>query len=86
MRITFCSTQSETNCWPPLGAVGGVTSDNILKQRFSKSPALADAVRALIGKQAGDRGRSDVPGGGHSSDTDRQPAARQRDLQVALVV
>jgi ATP-dependent DNA helicase RecG len=29
------------------GFVGGVTPDNVLTQRFSRSPALADAARAL---------------------------------------
>lgn len=31
----------------PGGFVGGVTAANVLTQRFSRSPALADAVRAL---------------------------------------
>lgn len=31
----------------PGGFVGGVTSDNVVTQRFSRSPALADAVRVL---------------------------------------
>ncbi len=31
----------------PGGFVGGVNADNVLTQRFSRSPALADAIRAL---------------------------------------
>ena len=101
----------------PGGFVGGINEDNVLAQRFSRSPALADAVRALglvdkqgIGvdrmyremvtlghrpplliEEAGPRVRTRLVGGRPVVPVMRltsriQPVARQRDVQVALVV
>lgn len=101
----------------PGGFVGGVTSDNLLTQRFSRSPALADAALALglvdkqgigvdrmyremvtlghqpplIAEEPGPRVRTRLVGGTPVIPIMRltkrlQPAARQRDVQVALIV
>lgn len=101
----------------PGGFVGGVSADNILTQRFSRSPALADAALALglvdkqgigvdrmyremvalghqppqITEEPGPRVRTRLVGGSPVVPIMRlttriQPAARQRDVQVALVI
>jgi ATP-dependent DNA helicase RecG len=45
--VTWIEADSSVEVVSPGGFVGGVTADNALVQRFSRSPALADAVRAL---------------------------------------
>lgn len=101
----------------PGGFVGGVTANNLLTQRFSRSPALADAALALglvdkqgigvdrmyremvtlghqpprIVEEPGPRVRARLVGGAPvvpimRLTTRLQPAARQRDVQVALVI
>ncbi|MGO2647010.1 MAG: DUF5635 domain-containing protein, partial [Brevibacterium aurantiacum] len=101
----------------PGGFVGGISADNVLTQRFSRYPALADASRALglVDKQGvgvdrmyremvtighrppllveepGPRVRVRLAGGQPLLPIIRltskiQPAARQRDVQIALIV
>lgn len=101
----------------PGGFVGGVSADNLLTQRFSRSPALADAALALglvdkqgigvdrmyremvtlghqppqITQEPGPRVRARLVGGTPvvpimRLTTRLQPSARQRDVQVALVI
>lgn len=114
---TWVEADSALTVVSPGGFVGGITPDNVLTQRFSRSPALADAVRALglVDKQGigvdrmyremvtlgrrppllveepGPRVRVRLVGGPPVVPVMRltsriQPAARQRDVQVALVV
>ncbi len=45
--VTWVEADSSLTVVSPGGFVGGVTADNVLTQRYSRSPALADAVRAL---------------------------------------
>ncbi|MGL4176053.1 MAG: DUF5635 domain-containing protein [Dermatophilaceae bacterium] len=45
--VVWVETDSTLEVTSPGGFVGGVTAENVLTQRFSRSPALADAVRAL---------------------------------------
>lgn len=101
----------------PGGFVGGVSADNILTQRFSRSPAVADAALALglvdkqgigvdrmyremvtlghqppqITEEPGPRVRTRLVGGTPvvpimRLTTRLQPGARQRDVQVAMVI
>ncbi|ACZ32061.1 putative transcriptional regulator [Xylanimonas cellulosilytica DSM 15894] len=115
--VTWVEEDSSLTVVSPGGFVGGITSDNVLTQRFSRSPALADAVRALglVDKQGigmdrmyremvtlghrppivieepGPRVRTRLVGGSPVIPVMRltshiQPTARQRDVQVALVV
>ena len=115
--VTWVEEDSSLTVVSPGGFVGGVTADNLLTQRFSRSPALADAVRALglVDKQGigvdrmyremvtlghrpplvieepGPRVRTRLGGGAPVVPVLRLtsrilPLARQRDVQVALVV
>ncbi len=115
--VTWVDEDSSLTVVSPGGFVGGVSADNLLTQRFSRSPALADAVRALglvdkqgIGvdrmyrelvtlghrpplviEESGPRVRTRLVGGAPVIPVLRltsriQPVARQRDVQVALVV
>jgi ATP-dependent DNA helicase RecG len=45
--VTWVEADSSLEVVSPGGFVGGVAPDNVLVQRFSRSPSLADAVRAL---------------------------------------
>lgn len=45
--VTWVEADSSLTVVSPGGFVGGVNEHNVLTQRFSRSPALADAVRAL---------------------------------------
>ncbi|WP_211221765.1 DUF5635 domain-containing protein [Granulicoccus phenolivorans] len=45
--VTWVEADSSLTVVSPGGFVGGVSEHNVLTQRFSRSPALADAVRAL---------------------------------------
>lgn len=45
--VTWVEEDISLTVVSPGGFVGGITSANVLTQRFSRSPALADAVRAL---------------------------------------
>lgn len=45
--VTWVEEDSSLTVVSPGGFVGGVSESNVLTQRFSRSPALADAVRAL---------------------------------------
>lgn len=45
--VTWVEEDVSLTVVSPGGFVGGVTAANVLTQRFSRSPALADAVRAL---------------------------------------
>lgn len=45
--VTWVEADSSLEVTSPGGFVGGVTASNVLTRRFSRSPALADAVRAL---------------------------------------
>lgn len=45
--VTWVEEDSTLTVVSPGGFVGGVSETNVLTQRFSRSPALADAVRAL---------------------------------------
>ena len=114
---TWVEADSALTVISPGGFVGGVTPENVLTQRFSQSPALADAVRALglvdkqgigvdrmyremvtlghrpplLTEEPGPRVRARLVGGQPVVPVMRltsriQPAARQRDVQVALVV
>ena len=114
---TWVEADSALTVISPGGFVGGVTPENVLTQRFSRSPALADAVRALglvdkqgigvdrmyremvtlghrpplLTEEPGPRVRARLVGGQPVVPVMRlasriQPAARQRDVQVALVV
>lgn len=115
--ITWVEEDVSLTVVSPGGFVGGINQDNVLAQRFSRSPALADAVRALglVDKQGigvdrmyremvtlghrppllieepGPRVRTRLVGGRPVVPVMRltsriQPTARQRDVQVALVV
>lgn len=115
--ITWIEADSSLEVVSPGGFVGGITPSNVLTQRFSRSPALADAVRALglvdkqgIGvdrmyremvvlghrpplllEEGGPRVRVRLNGGPPVVPVMRlvdeiEPRARQRDVQVALVV
>lgn len=114
---TWVEADSTLTVVSPGGFVGRVTPDNVLTQRFSRSPALADAVRALglVDKQGigvdrmyremvslghrpplltedpGPRVRVRLAGGHPVVPVMRltlriAPVARQRDVQVAMVV
>lgn len=115
--VVWVEADSSLDVVSPGGFVGGITPSNVLTQRFSRSPALADAVRALglvdkqgIGvdrmyremvvlghrpplliEQDGPRVRARLVGGLPVVPVMRlvdeiEPAARQRDVQVALIV
>ena len=115
--VTWVEEDCSLTVVSPGGFVGGVTADNLLTQRFSRSPALADAALALglvdkqgigvdrmyremvtlghqpprIVEEPGPRVRAKLVGGAPvvpimRLTTRLQPAARQRDVQVALVV
>ncbi|MGC0145073.1 DUF5635 domain-containing protein [Pseudactinotalea sp. Z1732] len=115
--VTWVEEDRSLTVVSPGGFVGGVTSDNLLTQRFSRSPALADAALALglvdkqgigvdrmyremvtlghqppfIAEEPGPRVRTRLVGGTPVIPIMRltkrlQPAARQRDVQVALIV
>lgn len=115
--VTWVEEDCSLTVVSPGGFVGGVTADNLLTQRFSRSPALADAALALglvdkqgigvdrmyremvtlghqppgIVEEPGPRVRARLVGGAPvvpimRLTTRLQPAARQRDVQVALVV
>jgi ATP-dependent DNA helicase RecG len=115
--VTWVEADSSLTVVSPGGFVGGVNEHNVLTQRFSRSPALADAVRALglvdkqgIGvdrmfremvtlghrppllvEQSGPRVRVRLVGGQPVIPVMRltstiQPTARQRDVQVALII
>lgn len=115
--VTWVEADSALTVVSPGGFVGGITPDNVLTQRFSRSPALADAVRALglvdkqgigvdrmyremvtlghrpplLAEEPGPRVRARLVGGQPVIPVMRltsriQPTARQRDVQVALVV
>lgn len=115
--VTWVEEDCSLTVVSPGGFVGGVTADNLLTQRFSRSPALADAALALglvdkqgigvdrmyremvtlghqpprIIEEPGPRVRAKLIGGAPvvpimRLTTRLQPAARQRDVQVALVV
>lgn len=115
--VTWVEEDVSLTVVSPGGFVGGINEDNVLAQRFSRSPALADAVRALglVDKQGigvdrmyremvtlghrppllieepGPRVRTRLVGGRPVVPVMRltsrtQPVARQRDVQVALVV
>lgn len=115
--VTWVEADVSLTVVSPGGFVGGISEDNVLAQRFSRSPALADAVRALglVDKQGigvdrmyremvtlghrppllveepGPRVRTRLVGGRPVVPVMRltsriQPTARQRDVQVALVV
>ncbi|MES2867500.1 MULTISPECIES: DUF5635 domain-containing protein [Microbacterium] len=115
--VTWVEEDYSLTVVSPGGFVGGVTADNLLTQRFSRSPALADAALALglvdkqgigvdrmyremvaLGHQppriiedSGPRVRARLVGGAPvvpimRLTTRLQPAARQRDVQVALVI
>jgi ATP-dependent DNA helicase RecG len=115
--VTWVEADVSLTVVSPGGFVGGVTKDNVLTQRFSRSPALADAVRALglvdkqgigvdrmyremvtlghrpplIAEEPGPRVRTRLVGGPPVVPIMRltsriQPGARQRDVQVALIV
>lgn len=45
--VTWVEADSSLEVVSPGGFVGGVNPSNVLTQRYSRSPALADAVRAL---------------------------------------
>jgi len=115
--VTWVEEDASLTVVSPGGFVGGITSENVLTQRYSRSPALADAARALglVDKQGigvdrmfremvtlghrpplvieepGPRVRTRLVGGRPVVPVVRltsriQPTARQRDVQVALVV
>lgn len=115
--VTWVEEDHSLTVVSPGGFVGGVTADNILTQRFSRSPALADAALALglvdkqgigvdrmyremvtlghrppqIIEEPGPRVRARLVGGAPvvpimRLTTRLQPAARRRDVQVALVI
>ena len=115
--VTWVEEDISLTVVSPGGFVGGITSANVLTQRFSRSPALADAVRALglvdkqgvgvdrmyremvtighrpplLKEEPGPRVRVRLVGGRPVVPIMRltsmiQPVARQRDVQVALIV
>lgn len=115
--VTWVEEDSSLTVVSPGGFAGGITSENLLTQRFSRSPALADAALALglvdkqgigvdrmfremvtlghnpplIREEAGPRIRTRLAGGEPVVPVMRLttrlvPAARQRDVQVALVL
>lgn len=115
--VTWVEEDSALTVVSPGGFVGGVSADNILTQRFSRSPALADAALALglvdkqgigvdrmyremvtlghqppqITEEPGPRVRTRLVGGTPvvpimRLTTRLQPSARQRDVQVAMVI
>ena len=115
--VTWVEEDASLTVVSPGGFVGGINEKNVLTQRFSRSPALADAVRALglVDKQGigvdrmyremvtlghrppllveepGPRVRTRLVGGRPVLPVMRltsriQPTARQRDVQVALIV
>lgn len=115
--VTWIEEDASLTVISPGGFVGGVNEDNVLTQRFSRSPALADAVRGLglVDKQGigvdrmyremvtlghrppllveepGPRVRTRLVGGRPVIPVMRltahiRPVARQRDVQIALVV
>lgn len=45
--VTWVEADASLEVVSPGGFVGGVSASNVLTQRYSRSPALADAVRAL---------------------------------------
>lgn len=115
--VTWVEEDSSLTVVSPGGFVGGVNERNVLAQRFSRSPALEDAVRALglvdkqgigvdrmyremvilghrpplLTEEPGPRVRVRLVGGQPVIPVMRltsriQPTARQRDVQVALVI
>ncbi|WP_285725698.1 DUF5635 domain-containing protein [Psychromicrobium xiongbiense] len=115
--VTWVEEDCSLTVVSPGGFVGGVTADNLLTQRFSRSPALADAALALglvdkqgigvdrmyremvtlghqpprIIEEPGPRVRARLVGGAPVVPIMRltmrlQPTARQRDVQVALII
>ncbi|WP_460682650.1 DUF5635 domain-containing protein [Nesterenkonia populi] len=115
--VTWVEEDTSLTVVSPGGFVGGITSANVLTQRFSRSPALADAVRALglvdkqgvgvdrmyremvtighrpplLKEEPGPRVRVRLVGGRPVVPIMRltsmiQPVARQRDVQLALIV
>lgn len=115
--VTWVEEDRSLTVVSPGGFVGGVNPGNVLTQRFSRSPALADAALALglvdkqgigvdrmyremvtlghrpprITEEPGPRVRARLVGGEPVVPIMRltarlQPAARQRDVQVALVL
>lgn len=115
--VTWVEEDASLTVISPGGFVGGVNAENVLTQRFSRSPALADAVRGLglVDKQGigvdrmyremvtlghrppllveepGPRVRTRLVGGRPVIPVMRltaqiRPTARQRDVQIALVV
>lgn len=115
--VTWVEEDVSLTVVSPGGFVGGINAENVLAQRFSRSPALADATRALglvdqqgIGvdrmyremvtlghrppllvEEPGPRVRTRLVGGRPVVPVMRLtsrilPVARQRDVQVALVV
>ncbi|HMQ38392.1 MAG TPA: DUF5635 domain-containing protein [Micropruina sp.] len=115
--VTWVEEDRSLTVVSPGGFVGGVDAGNILTQRFSRSPALADAALALglvdkqgigvdrmyremvtlghqppqITEEPGPRVRTRLVGGSPvvpimRLTTRLQPGARQRDVQVAMVI
>src|SRR5699024_194726 len=115
--VTWVEADASLTVISPGGFVGGISADNVLTQRFSRYPALADASRALglVDKQGvgvdrmyremvtighrppllveepGPRVRARLAGGQPLLPIIRltskiQPTARQRDVQIALIV
>lgn len=114
---TWVEADASLTVVSPGGFVGGISADNVLTQRYSRYPALADVSRALglVDKQGvgvdrmyremvsighrppllveepGPRVRVRLAGGQPLLPIIRltskiQPAARQRDVQIALIV
>src|SRR5690606_25905874 len=115
--VTWVEEDRSLTVVSPGGFVGGVTAENVLTLRFSRSPALADAVFALgwvdkqgigvdrmyremvvlghqppqIIEEPGPRVRTRLVGGAPVVPVMKltmrlQPVARQRDVQVALIL
>lgn len=116
-QVTWVEEDRSLTVESPGGFVDGVNADNLLTQRFSRSPALADAALALglvdkqgigvdrmyrelvtlghqpprIAEEPGPRVRARLVGGAPvvpimRLTTRLQPSARQRDVQVAMVI
>lgn len=115
--MTWVEADNSLTVVSPGGFTGGITAENLLTQRFSRSPALADAALALglvdkqgigvdrmyremvtlghnpplIREEPGPRVRSRLVGGAPVIPVMRlttrlTPVARQRDVQVALIL
>lgn len=115
--VTWVEADNSLTVVSPGGFTGGITAENLLTQRFSRSPALADAALALglvdkqgigvdrmyremvtlghnpplIREESGPRVRSRLVGGAPVIPVMRlttrlTPVARQRDVQVALIL